>query len=860
MPAPSPEELGLAGVDSLDDRTESLATSGWSKPTEWAQAPEGTGEAVEGAGWKAGANDAALWDDPLVSASGAVGVSAVLPTLSDVVVLNLGANDEHEGLQLEAIPGKGGTFLYLLRDYSVGETELLGEIELPEGKDSLALTYDPETGEATIWAGIDGGEWEELGTATEVAALDGDKAGISRLPPDGSEAGEELLIDFAASNEPPVNTTLPAVTGTAQVGETLSCSEGEWDNEPTSFAYQWQRSATGEGGWADILGAATSTYKLVVADEGEFIRCVVTATNAGGKTAAASASTEEVLPGVSVEVFGETLEFTTLEAPKARRRNKPPLALDLEVETPDGTFRLPSDSRKARNRPRGLSFSTQRGDGFATGSAQLSREIFRDYPDVSLMDTWRMVSKQDEVAYEGRLHSNPRTNDPQEQIDIALVGWMTYLKSRKIGTLIIDRRLGGWGEPSTQRKADLLTAQPAHRFGVNVTTGLRDAGQAAPGVIMEFQRKGPRIERGEAWLYAGGEKIRRLRFDLEQLSNLAPFETFDTFGRLSTDDLGTEQTLTADLSLTDTANVSLEAEELEPLYAALSTAYTGAEGDMEITLAFLSPRVYGDHDLTPVGESPEEGFELTDIVNHILATHYPKVKLAGQNYTFPVQQATWHDNRAYGYDAIRQLNDFVLGETNMWEDRTLYHEPADLTRYDWQIRTDDPGVTVLFQGDSIESFANGVEVTYTDFNGVKRTLLPSDHAELRDDSESNPANRHGEKLWVPIEPTIPSTEAEALQYGRTYLAELNRPKRPGTYQIAGGWVRDHAGHWRPGWAVRNGQTLIITDHFDDTPRLIVATDWNDDDKLLRITVDAPDKLLDAIVARQENARQARNLA
>ena len=73
----------------------------------------------------------------------------------------------------------------------------------------------------------------------------------------------------------PVNTVAPAVTGTATVGQTLSTTNGTWTGAPApTFTYQWQRVTT------NISGATSSTYVLVVADVGNTIRCVVTATNA----------------------------------------------------------------------------------------------------------------------------------------------------------------------------------------------------------------------------------------------------------------------------------------------------------------------------------------------------------------------------------------------------------------------------------------------------------------------------------------------------------------------------------------------------------------------------------------------------
>ena len=76
----------------------------------------------------------------------------------------------------------------------------------------------------------------------------------------------------------PVNTTPPAVSGTGTVGQTLTCTMGNWQYAPTSYAYQWLRN----GGV--ITGATASTRLLVAADSGNSISCRVTATNPAGST------------------------------------------------------------------------------------------------------------------------------------------------------------------------------------------------------------------------------------------------------------------------------------------------------------------------------------------------------------------------------------------------------------------------------------------------------------------------------------------------------------------------------------------------------------------------------------------------
>jgi len=80
---------------------------------------------------------------------------------------------------------------------------------------------------------------------------------------------------------PPVNSVAPAITGTAQEGQTLTCSTGTWSGTPT-YSYQWKRNGS------NIGSATNSTYTLVTADVGQSIKCTVTATNALGSSNADS--------------------------------------------------------------------------------------------------------------------------------------------------------------------------------------------------------------------------------------------------------------------------------------------------------------------------------------------------------------------------------------------------------------------------------------------------------------------------------------------------------------------------------------------------------------------------------------------
>jgi Tol biopolymer transport system component len=103
----------------------------------------------------------------------------------------------------------------------------------------------------------------------------------------------EILL---AGPQVPFNTDLPSVTGTAIVRETLGADQGSWDNEPTGWAYQWQRcNADGEA-CRDIAKATASGYVPAQRDLGATLRVRVTAINAAGPSTATSTATSPVVP------------------------------------------------------------------------------------------------------------------------------------------------------------------------------------------------------------------------------------------------------------------------------------------------------------------------------------------------------------------------------------------------------------------------------------------------------------------------------------------------------------------------------------------------------------------------------------
>jgi hypothetical protein len=94
----------------------------------------------------------------------------------------------------------------------------------------------------------------------------------------------------AALLVPPVNRDVPAVT---QAGATLNCTMGNWDGEPTAYAYQWKLDGVD-------AGDGTANYITVAGDVGKTAICTVSATNAAGTTVGPPSNQVMIAPEAGV--------------------------------------------------------------------------------------------------------------------------------------------------------------------------------------------------------------------------------------------------------------------------------------------------------------------------------------------------------------------------------------------------------------------------------------------------------------------------------------------------------------------------------------------------------------------------------
>lgn len=118
----------------------------------------------------------------------------------------------------------------------------------------------------------------------------------------------------AASTAVPKNKTLPTISGTAAVGQTLTATAGSWSGSPTSFHFAWSLCDANGNACLAIGGATAKIYTVTQSDVGHTLRVSVTARNASGTASATSAATT-VVPTSGCPTGTGTIPITAIGPP-----------------------------------------------------------------------------------------------------------------------------------------------------------------------------------------------------------------------------------------------------------------------------------------------------------------------------------------------------------------------------------------------------------------------------------------------------------------------------------------------------------------------------------------------------------------
>lgn len=119
----------------------------------------------------------------------------------------------------------------------------------------------------------------------------------------------------AKADAAPSNSSRPTISGSTNVGSTLTANPGTWrGSTPINFQYQWEICGGGGNACHDIAGQTAQTYTLRSEDAGNTVRVHVIASNSDGSGSATSNATSRITtpnPNVPANVSAPTITGDT---------------------------------------------------------------------------------------------------------------------------------------------------------------------------------------------------------------------------------------------------------------------------------------------------------------------------------------------------------------------------------------------------------------------------------------------------------------------------------------------------------------------------------------------------------------------
>jgi len=535
-------------------------------------------------------------------------------------------------------------------------------------------------------------------------------------------------------------------------------------------------------------------------------------------------------------------------------REHPPSKLAVLARAKDGTpvARWAEDESKLENVLGSLGKSGDMPGGHTELSGALPRDPTKSYPDLALFSDVELQGAGGERLWTGGIRQEPEDGERQT-IEVKAVGDKQFLEDDEtvVGPGFIDGDLTKWVDPSSQRRANLLSGGVSSA-NVSTETGWQDAGATPPSIAFQFQSFTTAVEeRGEAWYSGGGVDIGALYFDFLP-SNGASESWYDIAGFSSDDILTAFELEGSGLGTPALTEWALTAKSTGLKYALVVTAFKNAayEGEAAIIHFWRNLRVLGRHGLTFQGVWPNVGFFAKQMIPFIVEGSglTTKDELLDDD-EFIIPQA-WFSDPATRMSKLVEVTKYGLLDWFVFNDRVLqYRKPATYGRK-WRL---SPGSgTPKNAGQDANRVIDGITVSWQDVDGTTKTIGPAGSgAQYLDNrllvtDERNAAVAAGRPRRKMLALNGVCTAELALRVGMRFLEEAANLAQSGEATISG-YCQDSYGIWWPAAYVQPGDWAA--DPGTQNYRKITSCNYSHDSKSASVTLGAPPQGIEALESR-----------
>ena len=525
------------------------------------------------------------------------------------------------------------------------------------------------------------------------------------------------------------------------------------------------------------------------------------------------------------------------------------IAVSLNLS--DGrTLRFGGDEADVENIPYDISFDTQIPGGFNGASITLPKPANLYSDDARLFSDAVIYGAGGRTLYEGFVTSVPQVG--ANEIRLELSGWAQALdRYQTFKEIFVDRDLNAWTEPWLDRRISLRDTSNWQQ--VNGPETLPD--ESSPGLMLKLDGGRSNVY-SEAWYDAGaGSSVRNIYYELTSADTTSSYVA--QLGTAS-DDVATASDSTADL-LTGTDSSATGT------YTRTGSAYrygrvlfyligTVSNLDAEIRLRNLA--VFGDHGLTLRGTDPKGVFG-SDVIRYVIAqTLLNSTSESVESSSEIIRHLAFREDTpipsvieqvtAIGSSTI-QPNDW-----GVYEDKTFFWRTPGTYGRTWHVRRDQVA-TPTSDGPQADQRVAGIKVVYSDASGRERSVGPvgsnadTETNDLLSIDPDNPASQIPGAFEVVNVGLVP-LEQSAINIGKLILNERNALRWRGSVELQGE-ATDENGNRYPVALVRAGDTIVIEDDADTTPRTINSTSYTHSDLRLTANVGARPDTLESLLGR-----------